>query len=242
VTASAQLTFNPEYAGLVGAEGGDVERSGWRPFRSVLDPIDRISEILFGLIMVLTSTSTLSVISSGRPEIRTMILGALGCNLAWGIIDAGLYVLGRVDERGRNLLTLRAVRQAAGPAEARRVIANALPEALSDLPDDQLEAMRQQLLRLPEPPQHPGLTKDDALGALAVCLLVFLSTFPPIIPFLLWGDVQTALRISNAVAIVMLFACGYAYARGTGLRPWGTGLVMVAIGLALVAVAVALGG
>jgi VIT family len=219
-----------------------VENRAWKPFPSVLDPIDRISEVLFGLIMVLTSTSTLSVVSAGRPEIRTMIVGALGCNLAWGIIDAGLYVLGCIDERGRGLLTLRAVRRAASPAEARRVIAEALPKPLSRLPHEHLEPMRQELLRLPELPQHPALTKDHALGAVGVCLLVFLSTFPPVIPFLLWGDVQIALRISNAVAIVMLFACGYAYARGTGLRPWTTGLVMVAIGIALVAVAVALGG
>ncbi len=92
-----------------------MENRAWKPFPSVLDPIDRISEVLFGLIMVLTSTSTLSVVSAGRPEIRTMIVGALGCNLAWGIIDAGLYVLGCIDERGRGLLTLRAVRQAASP-------------------------------------------------------------------------------------------------------------------------------
>ena len=219
-----------------------MENRAWRPFPSVLDPIDRISEVLFGLIMVLTSTSTLSVVNAGRPEIRTMIVGALGCNLAWGIIDAGLYVLSCIDERGRGLLTLRAVRQAASPAEARRVIAEALPGPLSRLPDEHLEPMRQELLRLPEPPQRPGLVKDHALGAVGVCLLVFLSTFPPVVPFLLWGDVQLALRISNAVAIVMLFGCGYAYARGTGLRPWTTGLVMVAIGIALVAVAVALGG
>src|SRR5262245_40692635 len=120
--------------------------------------------------MVLTSTSTLSVVSAGQPEIRTMILAALGCNLAWGIIDAGLYVLGCIDERGRNLLTLRATRQGADPAKARRVIANALPKALSRLPEEQLEAMRKELLQLPEPPQRPGLTGEDALGALAVCL------------------------------------------------------------------------
>ena len=211
-------------------------------FPRVLDPIDRISEILFGLIMVLTSTSTLSVVSAGRPEIKTMILGALGCNLAWGIIDAGLYVLGCIDQRGRNLLTLRAVRHAASPDEGRRIIADALPESLSGLPREHLEPMRQELLRLAEPPQRPSPTGEDALGALGVCLLVFLSTFPPVIPFLLFGEVQIALRISNAIAIVMLFLCGYAYARGTGLRPWPTGLLMVAIGLALVAIAVALGG
>jgi len=219
-----------------------VANNGWKLFHSVLDPIDRISEVLFGLIMVLTSTCTLSVVSAGRPEVRTMILSALGCNLAWGIIDAGLYVLGCIHERARNLLTLRAVRQAADPTQARRLIANALPEALSNLPDEYLEPMRQEVLRLPEPPQRRGLSQDDVLGALGVCLLVFLSTFPPVIPFLVWGDVQTALRISNAVAIVMMFGCGYAYARGTGLRPWLTGLVMVATGCALVAVAVALGG
>jgi VIT1/CCC1 family predicted Fe2+/Mn2+ transporter len=219
-----------------------VGNDGWRSSHSILDPIDRVSEVLFGLIMVLTSTHTVSVVSAGRPEIRTMILAALGCNLAWGIIDAGLYVLGRIDERGRNLLTLRAVREAADPTEARRLIANALPKALSRLPEEHLEPMRREVLRLPEPPQRPGPTREDTLGALAVCLLVFLSTFPPVIPFLLWGDVQTALRISNAVAIVMMFVCGYAYARGTGLRPWLTGLVMVAIGFALVGIAIALGG
>jgi hypothetical protein len=81
--------------------------------RRLLDPVDRVSEILFGLIMVLTSTNTLSVATAGRAEIGTMIMGALGCNLAWGIIDAALYVMGCLNERGRNLLMLRAVRQPA---------------------------------------------------------------------------------------------------------------------------------
>lgn len=211
-------------------------------FQRVLDPIDRISEILFGLIMVLTSTGTLSVLTAGRPEVKTMIFGALGCNLAWGIIDGGLYVLGCLDERGRNLSTLRAVRSASNADEARRAIVEALPEPLAGLSNADVEPLRQELLRLPEPPPRPSLTKDDALGALAVCLLVFLSTFPPVVPFLLFGDVQFALRISNVIAIAMLFLCGYAYGRGVGLRPWPTGLVMVAIGVAMVAVAIALGG
>ena len=68
----------------------------------ILDPIDRISEILFGLVMVLTSTNALSVISAGHADVRTMILGALGCNLAWGVIDGVLYLLGCLSERGRN--------------------------------------------------------------------------------------------------------------------------------------------
>ena len=214
-----------------------------RQSKRLLDPVDRVSEILFGLIMVLTSTNSLSVATAGRAEIGTMIWGALGCNLAWGIIDAALYVMGCINQRGRDILMLRAVRQPLSPEESRRLIAESLPEPLAAVlsPGD-AETMRQKLVQLPEPAARPGLTKDDALSAAGICLLVFVSTFPVVIPFLLIGEVRPALRLSNAVAIAMLFLCGYVFARCTGLRPWATGLLMVAIGCAMVGVAIALGG
>jgi len=70
--------------------------------RRVLEPHERISEVLFGLIMVLTFTGSLSASEAGRAEIRTMLIGALGCNLAWGVIDAVLYVMGNLAEKGQN--------------------------------------------------------------------------------------------------------------------------------------------
>ncbi len=214
-----------------------------KPVRGLIDPIDRVSEVLFGLIMVLTSTSTLSVATTGRAEIGTMIMGALGCNLAWGIIDAALFLLGSLDERGRNLLMLRAVRRTQDPEEARRLVADALPEPLASvLSQSEADSLRQKLLLLPGPPPGPSLTTDDALRAAAICLWVFASTFPVVVPFLFIGEVQPALRLSNAIAITMLFVCGYAFARCAGLRPWPTGLVMVAIGCVMVGVAVLLGG
>jgi VIT family len=214
-----------------------------KPARALLDPIDRISEVLFGLIMVLTSTMTLSVATAGRAEVSTMIMGALGCNLAWGIIDAALDLMGCLNARGRNLLMLRAVRRAKSPEEAACLMAGELPEALASvLSESEADSLRQKLLQLPEPPPGPGLTKDDALRALGICLWVFVSTFPVVVPFLFIADVQPALRLSNAIAIAMLFVCGYAFARRTGLRAWPTGLLMVAIGCAMVGVAIALGG
>lgn len=193
--------------------------------------------------MVLTSTGTLSVLTAGRAEVKTMIMSALACNLAWGVIDAGMYLMGSLEERGRSLLTLRTVRQSTNPDAAKRAIADALPDSLaSALSQDDLESVRRKLLQLPEPRWRPHLTKDDCLGALGVCLLVFISTLPIVIPFLFVSDTRSALRISNAVAIVMLFLCGYSFAQCTGLRPWFTGLAMVAVGAALVTVAVALGG
>ena len=209
----------------------------------VLDPMERISEILFGLIMVLTVTGALSVATEDHPDIRTMLIGAIGCNLAWGIIDGGMYLMACLNERGSNILTLRSVRDAADAAAAQRAIADALPPLLASvLPPEQLELMRQRLSRLPEPRAHPEITRTDALGAMAVVLLVFLSTFPVVIPFIFIGDAKLALRLSNAIAIAMLFLCGYAFGRCAGLPPWPTGLSMVVVGGVLVGGAIALGG
>ena len=218
-------------------------KSEWKLYYSVLDPIDRISEVLFGLIMVLTSTGTLSVATAGRADVKTMILGALGCNLAWGVIDAGLYLMGCLGERGRGLLKLRTFRQTADPEAGRRTLVDALPAPLvSVLSRDELEAIRQRLIKLPELRQRARFTNDEWLAALDICLLVFLSTIPVIIPFLFIDELRPALRVSNAIAIVMLFMCGYVFARNTGLRPWPTGLVMLAVGGVMVGIAMALGG
>ena len=95
--------------------------------KRVLDPIERVSEVLFGLIMVLTFTGSLSVAEAGRDDVRTMLIGALGCNLAWGIIDGMLYLMGCLAEKGRGLLIFRAVRKATNPKEAQRLIATRCP-------------------------------------------------------------------------------------------------------------------
>jgi VIT family len=212
-------------------------------FSDVLDPMERISETLFGLIMALTFICSLGVATGANINVQTMLIGALGCNLAWGIVDGGLYLLARINDRGDKILTIRAIRQAPDPETARRVIAKALPAELAALlPADQIELMRQKLQRRPEPSRGQGLTRRDWIGALGLCLLSFLSTFPVVIPFLFLSDARLALRFSYAVAVVMLFCCGYAFGIRSGLRPWAAGLAMVAIGGALVGVAVALGG
>lgn len=211
--------------------------------KRVLDPIDRVSEVLFGLIMVLTFTGSLSVAQAGRDEIRAMLVGALGCNLAWGIIDAVLYLMGCLAEKGRGLLTLRAVRKTSDPQRAQRIIADALPPVVAAvLQTAELEAMRRRLKELPEPPDRARLRKDDWLGALGVFLLVFLSTFPVVIPFIFMRSAVPALRVSNAVAIAMLFMAGYAFGRMTGRRPLSVGIAMVILGVILVGITMALGG
>jgi len=149
-----------------------------------LEPVERISESLFGLIMVLTFTCSISAADPGREEVRTMLFGALGCNLAWGVIDGVMYLMACLAQRGQGLATLRAVRRAATALEGQRILANALPEPIAAaLKPDQLESVREQLTRLPESPARPRLGSREWLGALGVFLWVFLITFPVALPF-----------------------------------------------------------
>ncbi len=209
----------------------------------VLDPVARVSEVLFGLIMALTFTGTLSAATADREEVRTLLVGVIGCNIAWGLVDAVMFLMSSLTERGHGLLTIQAVRSAASPEAAHRVIAGAVPPILaSTLEPLTLEHMRQKLLGIADLPASAALTKKDWLGALAVFLLVFLSTFPIVVPFLVVTNVRLALRLSNLVALVMLFVTGSWLARHGGHNPLWAGLAMTLLGVVLVGITIALGG
>jgi VIT1/CCC1 family predicted Fe2+/Mn2+ transporter len=213
------------------------------PRKPILDPIARTSEVVFGLIMALTFTGTLNAAEAGRADIRALLLGAIGCNIAWGLVDAVMYLVTSLTERGHDHVTVRAVREAGDPSVAHGVIAGAVSPVMARiLTGADIEHVRQRILALPAAPGRPALTRDDWLGALGVFVLVVLSTFPLVIPFLVIDEPRVAVRTSHATALVMLFVCGVALARFGGYRPWVTGLSMVVLGAVLVAIAIALGG
>jgi VIT1/CCC1 family predicted Fe2+/Mn2+ transporter len=210
-------------------------------FRRVLAPADRASEILFGLIMVLTFTLSLGDTGKGSADVQVVLLGALGCNLAWGLIDAVMYLMGVRAERRLAASSAWAVR-AATPVAAHAIIAERIPPMIrSALTPADLERIRLHVSALPPESFEPRFGRDDVLAAVGIFLLVSLCLVPVAIPFLLVDDVPLALRLSNAVAVSLLFLTGFAFGRHVG-QPWRVGFTMVAIGMALVAVAIALGG
>ena len=210
---------------------------------AVLDPIERISEVLFGLFMVLTFTGTLSVADSGRDEVRDMLVAAIGCNIAWGFVDGVMYVLRNLVTRARTATMMRAVREAADPARAHAIISQEIGNVSRVLGAPEFERMRRWILDQPASANStPRVTLRDLQGAVAVFALVFLSTFPVVLPFVFIADADVAKRASAAVAIGMLFACGFAWGRYAGLKAWRTGLVLVLLGLGVEAIVIALGG
>lgn len=247
-TAAGPRAREGGYARTMGETSGSAAASAALRLTSerqkrVLDPVERFSEVIFGLIMVLTFTCAFSVAQSGRQEVRQMLVEALGCNLAWGLVDAVMYVITAVVERTRRAVVVRGIRAADRPT-AQAIVAGALPEGLVEYID---EAERDRLIErvraIPEPKLGSVLRWEDFRGAIASGLLLLLATFPPVIPFLLvQGDPARALRISNAVAIACLFLVGYWLGRATGVRAWLLGLAMVVLGSGLVGLTILLGG
>jgi len=145
--------------------------------------------------------------------------------------------------RARNLTLLNRVRGAVDPKEAHSSIAEALPGRLGEaIGANGLEDMRRRLVALPNVPARVRLGRDDYAGAFGVFLLVVLSTFPVVIPFMFISELAFAMRVSNGIALVMLFIGGYQLGRYAGGVAWKTGLALAAVGAVLVSIIMALGG
>lgn len=219
-----------------------MAKSGPAGSARILDPVERVSEIVFGLLMALAITGSLSVADSGREDVRTVMFAALGCNVAWGLVDGIMYLVQTLTERTRARSLLARLHETSDPVAARALIAEELPGRLGNDPAPTvLEALREGLMAQARPTE-PRLGRDDYLGALAVFLLVVGSTIPVVIPFAMIDTLPLAMRTSNGIALGLLFAGGWVLGRYSGGSPWKGGLALAAIGAVLTAAIMALGG
>jgi VIT1/CCC1 family predicted Fe2+/Mn2+ transporter len=206
----------------------------------VLDPVERVTEVIFGVLMALTFTGSLSIASADQ-EVRTMMFAALGCNLAWGLTDAVMYLISTMVERQRKVSLLKQLQGTRDTVAAHLLIRQALPDRLvAGASDQAVESIHRRLLAIT--PARAVLRRDDFAGALGVLLLVVLSTFPVVVPFMLSDDIGLALRISNALAVLTMFIGGLILGRYAGGKPLTYGFAMAGIGIALVTIIIALGG
>ena len=153
-----------------------------------------------------------------------------------------MFILSSVVMRARRHLVIRGIRSA-DPDVARAIVMGSLPEGVALVADPaEADRMVARFRALPEPSRRLAITMDDVRGAIGACLLVFVATLPPTLPFVLFDTAARAQRISNAVAVVCLFLAGYALGTKTGIGAWLLGLCMVIFGAVLVGISVVLGG
>ena len=210
-----------------------------------LSPEDRLSEILFGLIMVLAIICATEIgLRQDEAGVRTMIIAAIGCNVAWGIVDAVTFVLGDLLNRARYGILVSKLKSL-DEKEAFSLLEKEIGPSTDLILDESGKKRAFSEVIRSAPQLHPKkfhVSKDLILGAFACFLLVFVSTFPVLIPFFFMQNLRLATRVSNLIAIVMLFVLGYVCAKYTNQNRWKLGLVMMILGITIVIVTVLLGG
>ena len=128
------------------------------------------------------------------------------------------------------------------PRRARELILDALPPLVAR-PCSRRRWTSSEAVWPPSPsPGRFWISFADLRMAVGVFLLVFLATLPVALPFAFIHEAHRALRLSNAIALVMLFLGGYYLGGHAGRHPWWSGLLMLAIGVVLVWATIVLGG
>lgn len=207
---------------------------------------ERLGELLFGLIMTLTFTLTAGfVVGDGRDAVRELLIATIGCNIAWGVIDGGLLVLGRVFDRGRAARIGRLIRSTRDETHAVAAVAAELDDSLESIttPQDRTALYRQVVQQVRSSvPQRTGVRGEDWLAAFGVFCLVVFASIPAALPFAIMNEPWLALRVSNLILIALFFVIGYEWAGYTTVKPWRAATTLTLFGIAMVATAIALGG
>jgi hypothetical protein len=213
-----------------------------------LDPSESLLEILFGLIMAFTITAGARLLSAPHElVVGELAIAVLGCNLAWGIIDGGFYLLGTIFNRNRRISFVRRLQGAANEAEAMKLVREEFEFELEDeqaiSPDDQADLYAHLLNRFRRAKTaRAHLHRRDYVAALLIVMLVTATAIPGLIFLAVVRDPMHALRMANIAQIGLLFAVGYGWASFTAAAPWLAGVIITILGLLLTVIAVALGG
>lgn len=210
---------------------------------AVLNPVDRIAEVLFGLIMVLTFTGAISVSTDAREDVRQLLWAALGCNVAWGLVDAIMYLMNIAVERGHSLTVIKNIKTSESEEKAGAILKDEIQPGIAALMTDrELDDLASRIKQIPVPSKRNLIMSTDLFAGLQIFLLVFLCTFPVALPFGIIDDLALAMRASNGVALLLLFIGGFLLAGYAGFRRIITAVIYMLIGIALVSLTMALGG
>lgn len=224
------------------------------PLDQLLDPIDRLSETIFSVLILLTLTLAFRIFTLGPnpalpiPEayVNDLLFAAVGATVAWGLIDGVMYALMELFQRSERHRLLLLLQAAQNEQQGVAVVAAELDYILEPITG---EAERQQLYRgifaqlRYSAPRPVGFKREDFVGGLGCVLVAIVAVLPSLLPLLLLRhEPLLAIRVSNLVSFAVLFWAGYSWGIHTGTNPWRTGLLLLGFAALMVAVAIPLGG
>jgi hypothetical protein len=220
----------------------------------LLDPIDRLSETIFSILILLTFTLAFRIIKLGNDPsqpipssyLNELLIGAAGATLAWGIIDGIMYALLSMFGRGERHRLLEQLQTATSDDDGIQIVADEFDYILEPITgEEQRRLLYQDVLehlRAGEA-QPVSLAREDIAGGFGSVLVAVVAVLPSFVPLLLFYDTPAlAIRASNVVSFVVLFISGYQWGKYTGSNPWTTGLLLAGIAAIMVLIAIPLGG
>jgi hypothetical protein len=218
-----------------------------------LDPIDRLAQTIYSVLIILTFTLAYRIFKLDPGEVATpeyarqLVIAILGATLASGLVEGVMYVLLQVFDRSRRHRMLYRLQAAETTEEALELISDEIDYFLEPISgEDQRQALYEDVLEhlLDNEPQFIGVKRDDLVSATVYVGVAFASVLPSLLPLvmLLAEDYVLAMRLSNVISTIVLFVAGYRWGRYTSGSPWKTGLLLVGVAAALVLVAIPLGG
>lgn len=218
----------------------------------LLDPIDRLTETIYSVLILLTFTLAFRIFHLEAAEpvsveyVTDLFAGALLATITWGVIDGIVYVLTSVLERGKKHRLLWHIQAADSREEAAEAVAGELGFILEPITSDtqRTELYHDILDHLRDSEAQPiRLKREDFTGALACVFVAVIAVLPALLPFIIVrNDPALAIRLSNVGSFAVLFYAGYEWGKYTEINPWKTGLGLVAVGMLLAAIAIPFGG
>jgi len=209
---------------------------------AALSPFERGAEIIFGILMAISVTAAAEITLGGEVNVRELMLAALGCNLAWGLIDAVIYLLQLQFERQRVHRMVLELRELKSEEAFRARVAAEVPPLVAQAMTSESYGFIRRAVQAYAQARPAYWSRQEFAAAGLICALVFGSTFPLVLPFMVMQEPWLALRVSHAIAVVMLFILGWKLGRWSGASPLGSGMLLAAVGVVLAVLCVALGG
>jgi len=171
------------------------------------------SEPMFGVIMVVCFTSVLRAFPDASDQVvRTILISALFCCIAWGLVDGIFYAWeAHYELEKKKKLQAQAHKAQGDPKNARELVEDDLGDTIVDLMDEKDKEQIYQIIEKNVFGVDLGSVsiKEDILTVLIAFSLVVGSSIIVMLPFLWISPATAALKVSNIAGILLLFVMGF---------------------------------
>jgi VIT1/CCC1 family predicted Fe2+/Mn2+ transporter len=171
------------------------------------------SEPMFGVIMVVCFTSVLRAFPDASDQVvRTILISALFCCIAWGLVDGIFYAWeAHYELEKKKKLQVQAHKAQGDAKNARELVEDDLGDTIVDLMDEKDKEQIYQIIEKNVFGVDLGSVsiKEDILTVLIAFSLVVGSSIIVMLPFLWISPATAALKVSNIAGILLLFVMGF---------------------------------